>query len=116
MRWGLEQSRNLMTVRIANDTGMDNVVGKTIDRVGIGKYPPYLSFALGAGETTVMQMVNAYAALANNGLQFAPSLIDFVQDRSGKVIWRADTRRCDKCSMASGTASRCPASPRAASR
>ncbi len=99
MRWGLEQSRNLMTVRIANDTGMDNVV-RQIDRVGIGKYPPYLSFALGAGETTVMQMVNAYAALANNGLQFAPSLIDFVQDRSGKVIWRADTRRCDKCSMA----------------
>lgn len=99
MRWGLEQSRNLMTVRIANDTGMDNVV-KQIDRVGIGNYPPYLSFALGAGETTVLQMVNGYAALANNGMQFTPSLIDFVQDRSGKVIWRADTRRCDKCNMA----------------
>ena len=69
MRWGLEQSRNLMTVHIANDTGMDRVV-KTIDRVGIGKYEPYLSFALGAGETTVAQMVNAYAALANNGVQF----------------------------------------------
>ncbi len=99
MRWGLEQSRNLMTVRIANDAGMDNVV-RQIERVGIGSYQPYLSFALGAGETTVLQMVNAYAALANNGLQFAPSLIDFVQDRSGKVIWRADTRRCDKCNMA----------------
>ncbi|MFM5884875.1 MAG: penicillin-binding protein 1A [Novosphingobium sp.] len=99
MRWGLEQSRNLMTVRIANDTGMDNVV-KQIDRVGIGKYPPYLSFALGAGETTVLQMANAYAALANNGLQYPSSTIDFVQDRNGKVIWRADTRRCDKCNMA----------------
>ncbi|MFO1256296.1 MAG: transglycosylase domain-containing protein [Sphingomonadaceae bacterium] len=99
MRWGLEQSRNLMTVRIANDTGMDHVV-QTFERVGIGKYPPYLSFALGAGETTVLQMVNAYAALANNGLQFPPTLIDYVQDRTGKVIWRADPRRCDKCNMA----------------
>ena len=99
MRWGLEQSRNLMTVRIASDTGMDHVVN-TFNRVGIGKYPPYLSFALGAGETTVQQMVNAYAALANNGLQFPPTLIDYVQDRNGKVIWRADTRRCDKCNMA----------------
>ena len=99
MRWGLEQSRNLMTVRIANDAGMDNVV-KTIDRVGIGKYQPFLSFALGAGDTTVLQMVNAYAALANNGFQHEPTLIDFVQDRSGKVIWRADPRRCQLCNMA----------------
>ncbi len=99
MRWGLEQSRNLMTVRIANDSGMDNVV-KTFERVGIGKYPPYLSFALGAGDTTVLKMVNAYAALANNGVQYPSSTIDFIQDRNGKVIWRADTRRCDNCNMA----------------
>ncbi|MDE2436841.1 MAG: transglycosylase domain-containing protein [Sphingomonadales bacterium] len=99
MRWGLEQSRNLMTVRIANDAGMDHVVHQ-IDRVGIGKYPAYLSFALGAGETTVQQMANAYAALANNGVQYPASTIDFIQDRNGKVIWRADTRRCDTCNMA----------------
>jgi penicillin-binding protein 1A len=99
MRWGLEQSRNLMTVRIASDSGMENVA-ETIKRVGIGDYKPYLAYALGAGETTVLQMVNAYAALANNGVQYAPSLIDFVQNRYGKVIWRADTRRCDKCNMA----------------
>lgn len=99
MRWGLEQSRNLMTVRIANDAGMDNVV-REIERVGIGRYPPYLSFALGAGETTVLQMANAYAALANNGVQFPPTFIDFIQDRNGKVIWRADNRRCEKCNMA----------------
>ena len=99
MRWGLEQSRNLMTVRIASDAGMDHVA-QTIERVGIGKYPPYLSFALGAGDTTVQQMVNAYSALANNGVQFPSSVIDYVQDRSGKVIWRADTRRCQKCNMA----------------
>jgi penicillin-binding protein 1A len=99
MRWGLEQSRNLMTIRIANDTGMDKVVG-TIKRVGIGQYDPYLSMALGAGDTTVLKMVNAYAALANQGRQHEPTVIDYVQDRNGKVIWKADKRRCDACNMA----------------
>ena len=98
MRWGLEQSRNLMTVRIANDTGMSRVV-KTFKTVGIGEYKPYLSFALGAGETTVARMANAYAALANNGVQYPSSVIDYVQDRNGKVIWKSDKRRCDTCSM-----------------
>ena len=99
MRWGLEQSRNLMTVRIANDTGMPRVI-RTFHNVGIGDYKPYLSFALGAGETTVARMVNAYSALANNGVQFPSTVIDYVQDRNGKVIWNADKRRCDTCNMA----------------
>jgi len=98
MRWGLEQSRNLMTVHIAADAGMDNV-NRTFERVGIGKYQNYLSFALGAGETTVAKMVNAYASLVNNGLQHTPTLIDYVQDRRGKVIWRADSRDCTGCNM-----------------
>ncbi len=99
LRWGLEQSRNLMTVRIANDAGIEHVV-RTFDRVGIGKYEPYFSFALGAGETTVLQMVNAYSALANQGVQYPATLMDYVQDRSGKVIWRADNRPCQGCKMA----------------
>ena len=99
MRWGLEQSRNLMTVHIAMDAGMPNVV-RTIENVGIGKYEPYPAFALGAGDTTVLKMVNAYSALANMGRQFAPSLVDYVQDRNGKVIWRADRRECEGCNMA----------------
>jgi penicillin-binding protein 1A len=99
MRWGLEQSRNLMTVHIANDAGMDRVV-RTFDRVGIGEYKPYYSFALGAGETTVLKMVNAYSALANNGVQHVPTLIDYIQNRNGKIIWRADNRRCSRCNMA----------------
>lgn len=99
MRWGLEQSRNLMTVRIANDTGMDKVV-RTIKAVGIGDYKPFLSMALGAGDTTVARMVNAYAALANQGRQHDQTLIDYVQDRNGKVIWRADNRDCGPCNMA----------------
>ncbi|BBC72991.1 penicillin-binding protein [Altererythrobacter sp. B11] len=98
MRWGLEQSRNLMTVHIAMDAGMNNVV-KTIDRVGIGTYDPYPAFALGAGETTVERMVGAYSALFNHGLKHEPTVIDYVQDRNGKVIWRADKRECTGCNM-----------------
>lgn len=99
MRWGLEQSRNLMTVHIAMDAGMENVT-RTFERVGIGKYENYPAFALGAGETTVLKMVNAYASLVNHGVQHVPTVIDYVQDRRGKVIWRADDRDCTGCNMA----------------
>ncbi|WP_336986370.1 penicillin-binding protein 1A [Altererythrobacter aquiaggeris] len=99
MRYGLEQSKNLMTVHIAMDAGMPNVI-KTIDSVGIGSYEPYPAFALGAGDTTVMKMVAAYSALVDHGRLKKPTLIDFVQDRSGKVIWRADDRKCTTCNMA----------------
>ncbi|AKH41699.1 penicillin-binding protein 1A [Altererythrobacter atlanticus] len=98
MRWGLEQSRNLMTVHIAMDSGMENVV-KTFDRAGIGKYDPFPAFALGAGETTVEKMVAAYSGLFNHGLKHEPTVIDYVQDRNGKVIWRADDRDCSGCNM-----------------
>jgi penicillin-binding protein 1A len=98
MRWGLEQSRNLMTVHIAMDAGMENVT-RTFERFGIGKYENFPSFALGAGDTTVMKMVDAYAALFNHGVQHKPTLIDYVQDRHGKVIWRADQRECNSCNM-----------------
>ena len=96
MRWGLEQSRNLMTVRIANQIGIDKVVAQA-RRLGVGDYPPVLSIALGAGETTVLKIVNAYATLDDLGRKKDPTLIDYVQDRHGKVIWRADNRPCDGC-------------------
>ncbi|MDQ1229383.1 penicillin-binding protein 1A [Sphingomonas sp. SORGH_AS_0879] len=99
MRWGIEQSRNLMTVRTASTVGMKNVVA-TIKQMGIGDFPPYLAYALGAGETTVAQMVNAYAILANNGRGGDPTLIDFVQDRHGKVILPENWRACDRCNAA----------------
>lgn len=98
MRWGLEQSRNLMTVRAANEAGMPKVV-KTINDVGIGSFEPYFSFALGAGETTVTKMVNAYSILVNQGRDLTPTVIDYVQDRKGKVIFRADSRACTGCNM-----------------
>ncbi len=99
LRWGVEQSRNLMTVRAANDAGMENVV-KTIKTMGIGDYKPYLAFALGAGDTTVAKLTNAYSMLVNHGRELEPTVIDFVQDRQGKVIYRADKRICEDCNQA----------------
>ncbi|QPQ55017.1 PBP1A family penicillin-binding protein [Allosphingosinicella flava] len=96
MRWGLEQSRNLMTVRAASQTGMDKVV-RLSKTLGVGEYDPYLSISLGAGDTTVTKMTNAFAILANQGRALTPTLIDYVQDRNGKVIYRTDTRPCAGC-------------------
>jgi penicillin-binding protein 1A len=98
MRWGLEQSRNLMTVRTANQIGMGNVINRARE-MGVGDYAstPYLPIALGAGDTTVQRMVNAFATFANQGRALTPTLIDYIQDRNGHVIWRADTRPCEGC-------------------
>ncbi|WP_241657288.1 penicillin-binding protein 1A [Aurantiacibacter suaedae] len=101
MRYGLEQSKNLMTVHIAMDSGMENVI-KTFENVGIAdkdQYEPYPAFALGAGDTTVLKMVAAYSMMVNHGKLIQPSLIDYVQDRNGKVIWRSDERACNGCNM-----------------
>ena len=91
MRWGVEQSRNLMAIRVASETGMPKIV-KTAHDLGVGDFPNYLSVAIGAGETTVLRLVNAYAILANQGRSVHPTTIDFVQDRNGKVIYRSDNR------------------------
>jgi penicillin-binding protein 1A len=91
MRWGVEQSRNLMTVRTASQTGMAKIVA-TAEKLGVGKYDPYLAVSLGAGDTTVLRLTNAYAILANHGRSVKPTMIDYVQDRTGKVIFRTDNR------------------------
>nr|MCU0949243.1 transglycosylase domain-containing protein [Porphyrobacter sp.] len=96
MRYGLEQSQNIMTVQIGMTAGMNTVV-KEIEKLGIGKFPAYPSTALGAGETTLVKMVAAYSALANHGRLNPPTVIDYVQDRRGKVLWRADNRDCRGC-------------------
>ena len=103
IRWAVEQSRNLMTVRVASETGMKNIVD-TATAVGLHdkgdtdhKYPAVLSVALGAGETTVARMVNAYSILDMNGRAVQQSLIDYVQDRSGKVLWPANWQPCERC-------------------
>lgn len=101
MRYGLEQSKNLMTVHIAMDSGMENVIDM-FENVGIadeGAYEPYPAFALGAGDTTVERMAAAYAMMVNHGRLNDPTVIDYVQDRRGNVIFRADNRECTGCNM-----------------
>jgi len=97
LRFGIEQSRNLMTVRLAQDVGMP-LITEYARRFGIyDNLPPYLSYSLGAGETTVMRMVTGYAMLANGGRRVTATLIDRVQDRFGKTIYRHDQRECVGC-------------------
>ena len=97
LRSGIERSRNLMTVRLANDMGM-KLVAEYAERFGVyDKMPPHIAMALGSGETTVMRMVTAYAMMANGGRQIKPSLIDRIQDRYGKTVFKHDERACENC-------------------
>ena len=98
LRFGIEQSKNAMTVRLAQDVGMPLVV-EYARRFGIyDDMPPYLSFSLGAGETTVLRLTAAYAMFANGGKRIKPSLVDRIQDRYGRTIFRHDQRECRGCS------------------
>ena len=102
MRVGIEKSRNLMTARLAMAIGMP-VVQNYAKKFDIhSNLPPYLSMALGAGETTLLRITAAYGQLVNGGLKITPSLIDRVQNRHGKTIMRHDNRRCDGCIVNSG--------------
>ncbi|MGO7209957.1 penicillin-binding protein 1A [Rhizobium ruizarguesonis] len=97
LRSGIEHSRNLMTVRLANDLGM-NIVAEYAERFGIYDHMmPVLSMSLGAGDTTVLRMVSAYSVIANGGKQIKPTLIDRIQDRYGKTIFRHEERLCEGC-------------------
>ncbi len=100
MRVGLEKSRNTMTVRIAQAMGLDKVleIGK---RFGIYDDPPeHFSIVLGSMETTLLRLVNAYGMIANGGKKNVPSLIERIDDRHGKIIYRRDNRDCSACLVA----------------
>jgi penicillin-binding protein 1A len=100
LRRGIELSRNVMTVRLAHDIGMNNVV-KIPLRFGVyDKLPPLLANSLGAYETTLIRMVTGYSEFANGGKKISASLIDRIQDRNGKTIWRHDERKCEGCNEA----------------
>lgn len=97
LRRGLELSRNPITVRIAQAVGLQKIV-EIAKRFGINKEPlPYYSMVLGSMETTVLQLTNAYAVIANGGRKVTPSLIDKIQDRNGKLIYSNDNRECVNC-------------------
>ena len=97
LRFGIEHSRNVMTVRLAQDVGMP-LIAEYAKRFGVyDDMPTYLSYALGAGETTVMRMVSAYSMFANGGKRIKPTLIDRIQDRYGHTVFRHDQRECRGC-------------------
>ncbi len=98
LRTGIELSRNVMTVRLAQDMGMD-LVAEYARSFGIDdNMMPVLSMALGAGETTVMRMTAAYSMLANGGRRVQPTLIDRIQNRYGETIYQNDQLVCANCS------------------
>jgi len=100
LRRGIEQSRNVMTVRLADELGMTKIIDLAT-RLGIyEKLPRQLAMALGAGETTLLKMVTAYAMIDNGGKKIEPTLIDRIQDRYGRTIYRHDARDCGGCSVA----------------
>ena len=97
LRVGIEQSRNQMTVRLAQDMGMP-LITEYARRFGVyDDLLPVLSMAIGAGETTLLKMTTAYAMMANGGKQVHATFIDRIQDRWGRTVWRHDERPCDGC-------------------
>lgn len=103
LRFGIEKSRNVMTVRLAQDMGMP-LISEYARRFGVMEdLPRLLSMSLGAGETSVLKMASAYAMFANGGKRVTPTVIDRVQDRTGKTVYRHDDRQCVGCN-ASGWA------------
>jgi len=103
LRYGIEHSKNLMTVRLAKDLGMP-LVAEYARRFGIyDDMLPVLSMSLGAGETTVMRQVAGYSMFVNGGKRIKPTLIDRIQDRTGQTIYRHDDRQCIGCAAEAWT-------------
>ncbi len=100
LRTGIERSRNLMTVRLAQEIGM-HTVARYAERFGVyDELDPFLANSLGSAETTLFKMVSAYAMFANGGERVEPTLVDRVQDRWGRTIYRHDQRDCADCKAA----------------
>jgi penicillin-binding protein 1A len=102
LRNALKHSLNTVTVRLAQDIGMP-LIGEYAKRFGVyDELPNYLSYALGAGETTVLRMVTAYSMFDNGGRRVKPTLIDRIQDRYGHTIYKHDQRECRGCDAPGG--------------
>jgi penicillin-binding protein 1A len=99
LRLGIEKSRNQMTVRLAQDMGMP-LISEYSKRFGVyDDLLPVLAMSLGAGETTLLKMAAAYSVFANGGKQVRATLIDRIQDRWGRTVWRHDNRECKGCQV-----------------
>jgi len=99
LRLGLERSRNVMTVRLAQEMGMRPIADYGV-RFGIyDQLEPVLAMSLGAGETTLYRLISAYATLVNGGRRVEPTLLDRVQDRSGSTIYAHEVLDCESCDV-----------------
>ena len=96
-RRGLELSLNTMTVRIAAQVGMPKIVANAVKFGVVPKMDPVLSMALGSGETTPFRITSAYSSFLNGGRKINPHLVELVEDRDGKTIFRSDARECRDC-------------------
>lgn len=97
LRTGIEQSRNVMTVRLAQEVGM-RTIAEYAERFGVyDNMTAFLSASLGSEETTLYRLVASYAMFANGGERVEPTLVDRVQDRTGQTIYRHDQRVCVEC-------------------
>jgi penicillin-binding protein 1A len=97
LRKGVEYSRNLMTVRIAQDIGLKKILQLSKELNIYNEIPELLSVSLGSAETTLLQITNAYATFVNGGKKIKPILIERIQDRRGKTIFNSDNRECIGC-------------------
>lgn len=97
MRSGLEKSRNLVTVRVAQRVGLSKVA-EVMKRFGVNQSPrPVYSMVLGSLETSLLEMTLAYSSIANSCRQVEPVFIQMVKDRNGRIIYRSDKRICQNC-------------------
>ena len=97
LRKGVEYSRNLMTVRIAQELGLKKILKLSKELNIYNEIPELLSVSLGSAETTLFQITNAYATFVNGGKKINPVLIERIQDRRGKTIYNSDNRDCVSC-------------------
>ena len=108
LRMGLEKSRNLMTVRIAQDLGLKKIVNFS-KLLGIYENPSeLLSISLGSAETTLLKLTSAYSSFVNGGKLVNPILIDRIQDSEGNTIFNSETRKCDDCGQVSFLSNKVP--------
>ena len=111
LRLGIEKSRNVMTVRLAQQVGMTKIAAYAHNFGITDNMPRVLAMSLGAGETTVLKLTNAYAMLVNGGKRITPSLIDRIQDRWGRTVYRHDKRPCPGCAVTGWTGQPAPELP-----
>ena len=108
LRMGLEKSRNLMTVRIAQELGIKKIVNFS-KQLGIYDNPEeLLSISLGSAETTLLKLTSAYCVFVNGGKKIKPILIDRIQDSEGKTFFNTETRTCKNCNQVSYTSKSIP--------